>query len=427
MKMSSLYSEKIKQRDNVLKKYLILSKNYKNRYLKQKQYLLTKKSKQISPNKHKNPNKNKKSKISQNNSTSAIFSKKNNNKEEIINGGINIHNSSECIFNKYDKGDNLDEIKYNNFSENLYKSNNTNNYEYINKKNWNYIPNLKKYINSYPKNIKTEPDFLNKQYYFTEKVPFKINIHKLTESLKYLKLQKSVSYNKKRKVHFNYLGTKLNTNPYENETYSFPILLKETREQFSVKKNRTKKFSNLIEDENILLNYYPINKNKLDIFTINSNQIEYINNKEKEKDKNKEKETVVKEILVLNPNNALNKFTNSNGYENNINTKINTKKETKEEQKENNNNSKQFIKFKENLKKKIGTETNKKNDKFKISVKVKRLALGLENHLKNNNDNEGKTKENGIKLNNEKIRIRVSIPTIYKKKRTQTSFEDNKI
>ena len=423
MKMSSLYSEKIKQRDNVLKKYLILSKNYKNRYLKQKQYLLTKKSKRISQNKNKNPRKNKKSKVSQNNS--AIFSKKNNNKEEIINGGINIHNSSEYIFNKYDKSDNLDEIKYNNFSENLYKSNNTNNYEYINKKNGSCIPNLKKYINSYPKNIKTEPEFLNKQYYFTEKIPFKINIHKLTESLKYLKLQKSVSYDKKRKVHFNYLGTKLNTIPYENETYSFPILLKETREQFSVKKNRTKKFSNLIEDENILLNYYPMNKNKIDILTINSNQIEYISNKEKEK--NKEKETVVKEILILNPKNSLNNFNNSNGYENYINTNINNKKEIKEEQKENNNNSKQFIKFKENLKKKIGTETNKKNDKFKISVKVKRLALGLENHLKNNNDNKGKTKENGIKLNNEKIRIRVPIPTIYKKKRTQTSFEDNKI
>ena len=423
MKMSSLYSEKIKQRDNVLKKYLILSNNYKNRYLKQKQYLLTKKSKRISQNKNKNPRKNKKSKVSQNNS--AIFSKKNNNKEEIINGGINIHNSSEYIFNKYDKGDNLDEIKYNNFSENLYKSNNTNNYEYINKKNGSCIPNLKKYINSYPKNIKTEPEFLNKQYYFTEKIPFKINIHKLTESLKYLKLQKSVSYDKKRKVHFNYLGTKLNTIPYENETYSFPILLKETREQFSVKKNRTKKFSNLIEDENILLNYYPMNKNKIDIFTINSNQIEYISNKEKEK--NKEKETVVKEILILNPKNSLNNFNNSNGYENYINTNVNNKKETKEEQKENNNNSKQFIKFKENLKKKIGTETNKKNDKFKISVKVKRLALGLENHLKNNNDNKGKTKENGIKLNNEKIRIRVPIPTIYKKKRTQKSSEDNKI
>jgi hypothetical protein len=74
--MSSLYTDRIRQKDNILKKYLILSKNYKNRYLKQKQYLLTKKSKKISPNKHKNPNKNKKSKISQNNSTSAIFSKK---------------------------------------------------------------------------------------------------------------------------------------------------------------------------------------------------------------------------------------------------------------------------------------------------------------------------------------------------------------
>ena len=76
----------------------------------------------------------------------------------------------------------------------------------------------------------------------------------------------------------------------------------------------------------------------------------------------------------------------------------NYKKETTEEQKENNNNSKQFIKFKANLKKRIETETSKKNDKFKISVKVKRLALGLENHFKNRNYNKTEDKELQIAL-----------------------------
>ena len=221
----------------------------------------------------------------------------------------------------------------------------------------------------------------------------------------------------------------MNTIPYENKSYYFSILSKETREQFSFEKNGTKKFSNLIEEDNILLNYYPTNKNKIDTFTINFNQIDYINNKGKEKEKNKSKESSIKEIIIFNPNTFINKNKYNNEFENNININMaeNYKKETNEEQKENNNNSKQFIKFKANLKKRIETETSKKNDKFKISVKVKRLALGLENHFKNRNYNITEDKENGIKLSKEKIKIKIPIPSIYIKKRTQNVFENNKM
>ena len=427
--MSSFYTDRIRQKDNILKKYLILTKNYKDRYIKQKQYQLNKKSKRICQNKNKKPRKIQKLIISEKNY--ALSSKKNNNKDEIINGGINNHNSSEFNFTKYDKIDNLDELKYNIYSENIYKVDNMNNHEYLNQKNGSYIHNLKKYINSYQNSTGKEPDFLNKKYYMTEKIPSKINIHQLTKCLNYLKLNKSVSYDNKKGAKYNYLGKKLNTIPYDNKSYYFSILSKETREQFSVEKNRTKKFFNLIEDDNILLNYYPTNKNKIDTFTINSNRMEYINNKGKEKEKSKSKESSIKEILILNPNKAVNKNNGNNKLENNININMseNYKNETPEEQKENenNNNSKQLIKFNENFKRRIETETNKKNDKFKISVKVKRLALGLENYLENKNFNKTEDKENGIKLNEDKIKIRVPIPTIYKKKRTQNCFENNKV
>ena len=425
--MSSLYTDRIRQKDNILKKYLILSKNYKNRYIKQKQLQSKTKSKRINQNKSIMPKKIVPLKISENNSV--LLSKNNNNKNEIINGGININNSSEFNFSKYDKNDNINEIKYNNYSENIYKVNNLNKYEYINQINGNYTHNLKKYINSYQNNTNKESDFLNKKYYMTEKIPSKINIHQLTRCLNYLKLNKSSSYDNKKGVKYNYLGQKLNTIPYENKSYYFSILSKETREQFSFEKNRTKKFSNLIEEDNILLNYYPINKNKIDTFTINSNQIDYINNKGKEKEKNKSKESSIKEIIIFNPNTFINKNKYNNEFENNININMteNYKKETTEEQKENNNNSKQFIKFKANLKKRIETETSKKNDKFKISVKVKRLALGLENHFKNRNYNKTEDKENGIKLSKEKIKIKIPISSIYIKKRTQNVFENNKM
>jgi hypothetical protein len=78
-----------------------------------------------------------------------------------------------------------------------------------------------------------------------------------------------------------------------------------------------------------------------------------------------------------------------------------------------------MIKLEENLKKKIENETHKKNDKFKISVKVKRLALGLEK-----NNNKEKNKDNEIKSNDEIFKLKGGIPIIYTKKRTQIVCED---
>ena len=413
--MSSLYTDRIKQRDNILKQYLVVSHNYKNRYIKQRQYqLLYKKGNRNPFNKNKKSKKKAKSKNQKNNII--ILSEKNNKKDEIINGGENLQNSSEFNFTKYEKSDNIDDIKYNNFSENIYKENNMmHNLKQINEKNENSFLNLKKYIDSYPKKANKDIDYLNKKYYSTEKIQTKINLNELAKCLKYLKLQKSVSYDDKKKSKFYYIGKKSNTIPYETHFYNNGVLTKETREQFSVEKNRTKKFDNLIEDDNILLNYHPIVKNKIDTFTINSNQIEYNINKEKEKEKNKEKKSSVEEIeIILNKNNNPSNIDLDNNI-NNINIISNgQKEEISNESKINNNNinSKHMIKLEENLKKKIENETHKKNDKFKISVNVKRLALGLEK-----NDNE-------IKSNDEIFKLKGGIPIIYTKKRTQIVCED---
>ena len=94
-----------------------------------------------------------------------------------------------------------------------------------------------------------------------------------------------------------------------------------------------------------------------------------------------------------------------------------------------NNNSKQFMKFKEKLKKNLESEDNKKNNKYKISVKIKRLAVGLENNMKKNEtedlkeQTEEKREENEIGLHEEKIKE--NVPIIYKKKkRTKIVFTD---
>ena len=99
--MSSLYTDRIKQRDNILKQYLVVSHNYKNRYIKQRQYqLLYKKGNRNPFNKNKKSKKKAKSKNQKNNII--ILSEKNNKKDEIINGGENLQNSSEFNFTKYE-------------------------------------------------------------------------------------------------------------------------------------------------------------------------------------------------------------------------------------------------------------------------------------------------------------------------------------
>lgn len=362
---------------------------------------------------------------------------------QTINGGINGQKYSYYDYTNNGKYNN-DIINYNLYSKDIHINNNKD--KYANLKNEKFLIkiNLKKYINSKPKDKKGEVDYLNKKYYLSEKKMMKINLIELKNNLKYLKLNKASSFEKPKKsknIELNYIKSptinfiieninpKLKTIQYNSKTFNYSALTKETREQFSMEKNRMKKFTELKKEDNILLNYFPEIKNKTDNFTINSNHIEY--NIINEKDNNKSIESKNKEIIIINPDHLPSKSDNNI---NNLNDDFVLDKNQNEDKnidevKKINNNSKQFMKFKEKLKKNLESEDNKKNNKYKISVKIKRLALGLENNMKKNEtedlkeQTEEKREENEIGLHEEKIKE--NVPIIYKKKkRAKIVFTD---
>ena len=454
--MSSSWLNKLIQRDKNLKKTFIFSYNYKNRYLKKKNLKLSDNRNRIPKNKIKENinNKCKSSSINQklpkkNTNTNNSGNCKLNGKNEIINGGEVVHKYEELNCSNYDKSS-IELKNYNIYTEK--ENSDSNKFILINGKNENNFMkiNLKKYLNSNKDDDKNSLDSLNKKFgLLTDKRISKLDLNKLNNDIKYLKLNKYKSYssekkerNKKSKnIKSNYIksptinffieNTNENSIPYENKTYNCKLLKKETREQFSMEKTKYRKFIDLKEEDNIKINYFPFIKNRIDI--VNSNQIEHMINNE---EKNKEIEKKIEEILIINPNINKNEIQNNNKLSNNINLsseiktneESNEKKEINLEQKKN-NNSKQFTKFKEKFKKNLENDANKKNDKFKISVKIKNLALGLENNMKQselknqNMDKEEKIKENNNEINKEKIREKM--PIIYKKKkRTKILFDD---
>ena len=456
--MSSSWLNKLIQRDKNLKKTFIFSYNYKNRYLKKKNLKLSDNRNRIPKNKIKENinNKCKSSSINQKlpkkyKNTNNSGNCKLNGKNEIINGGEVVHKYGELNCSNYDKSS-IELKNYNIYTEK--ENSDSNKFILINGKNENNFMkiNLKKYLNSNKDNDKNSLDSLNKKFgLLTDKRISKLDLNELNNDIKYLKLNKYKSYssekkerNKKSKnIKSNYIksptinffieNTNENSIPYENKTYNCKLLKKETREQFSMEKTKYRKFKDLKEEDNININYFPLIKNRIDVFKVDSNQIEHMINNE---EKNKENEKKIEEILIINPNINKNEIQNNNKLSNNINLsseiktneESNEKKEINLEQKKN-NNSKQFTKFKEKFKKNLENDANKKNDKFKISVKIKNLALGLENNMKQselknqNMDKEEKIKENNNEINKEKIREKM--PMIYKKKkRTKILFDD---
>lgn len=452
--MSYLNNSEIKQKDSILKKSLILSKNYKNQYIKKKKMQLNNNIRRISPKKGrfkgkrkcKSP-KEKQKKTYRANKTfnNDIFNGKNGE----INGGENTHKFSDFNFTNYDKSNN-DILNYNIYSENT-DINNNNNKRHIyangmDKSKFLKI-NLKKYINANPHNYMNNIN--KKDYFLLEKKLQKVNIKELNKILSYLKLNKAKphSHSKNKNIELNYIKShtinffienkyqKLITFPNELKTFNNELLTEEIREQFSMEKTKNRKFNDLEEEDNIFINYFPSEKERTNKCKNNSNNIENIIINLKEKDKKIGQE--IKEIVIINP--KINPIKSNENIHNSSNKDFNIfinkdLKEKKDINKEKNinNNSRQFIKFKEKLKKKLEDESNKKNDKCKISVKIINMALGLENHMKNNeikndaNNREENEKENGNKLNEEKIKEKM--PIIYKKKkRTKIVFDDKQI
>ena len=248
-------------------------------------------------------------------------------------------------------------------------------------------------------------------------------------------------YQKKiKKLELNSIQTQ--TPPYEKLNYTERILVKDTIEQFSMKKNDIKKFINLTEGDSVLLEFSPIKKDKYIDYAIYSNRIEFqrniktnkINpeNKNKliikvneleilpknSKIKNDEKDSINK--LESNKKNGKDimaktkKFINKEiNKENNTDIIINKKDEIKDIQninnkieiKEDKTSSKgvnKLSKYKERIKRK-----NEINEKEKVNTrnKIKNLALELEKQMfKNEKENEDEIDK---KAQNDKIELKV--------------------
>ena len=444
--MSSSWLTKLIQKDKQVKNSLVFSKNYKNQYLKKKNLKFT--QNKIPNNKIKpivKHSSNNKKALKPENNRNLNNHKENNlsNKNEIINGGHILQKISHYNSNDYDKSD----VQTNNnetYNKKTYNDNHKS--TMIGGKN-SKENNLKKFINPNKNAHKFNSDTFNKKYYFsTEKLATKINLNELNNNLKYLKFNiyranscKKRRKNKCTKINFikcpttNFIieNMNLNTIPIASIKNNFKLLKKDTRDQFSMEKNKYRKFNGLKEEDNILLNYFPSMKTKNNTLTINSNQIEFSVIKNKNNSKPKERENKIKEIIIINPLKEKKEIKNKDNKIKYIKTNedTNDKKEMNLVEKTN-NNSKQFNKFKEKFKKKLEQDADKKNDKYKISVKIKNLALGLENQMKKNeeknqekNNTEEKLKVNDIELDCEKIKEK--IPIIYKKKKqTKVIFND---
>ena len=248
-------------------------------------------------------------------------------------------------------------------------------------------------------------------------------------------------YQKKiKKLELNSIQTQ--TPPYEKLNYTERILVKDTIEQFSMKKNGIKKFINLTEGDSVLLEFSPIKKDKYIDYAIYSNRIEFQRNIKTNKinPENKYKLIVkVNELEIIPKNskikkdekNSINKLESNKknekdiiaktkkfinkeiNKENNTDIIMNKKDEIIDIQKINNKieikeditsskNVNKLSKYKERIKRK-----NEINEKEKVNTrnKIKNLALELEKQMfKNEKENEDDIDK---KAQNDKNEIKV--------------------
>ena len=137
-----------------------------------------------------------------------------------------------------------------------------------------------------------------------------------------MKKIKKINHEKKEPIIIKKLelnSTPTQTTPYEEICKTERIFIKNSIEQFSMENRGIKKFSNLKEDDSILLKFSPIKKdksfdlkNRSDNYIISSNLIEfnYIKKIPKKEPEN-QKKLIIKtnELVILssNPNTKINK------------------------------------------------------------------------------------------------------------------------
>ena len=265
-------------------------------------------------------------------------------------------------------------------------------------------------------------------------------------------------------------STPTQTTPYEEPCKTERFFIKDSIEQFSMENRGIKKFSNLKEDDSILLKFSPIKKdksfdlkNRLDNYTISSNLIEFNYIKKiPKKDPEIKKKLIIKtnELVILstNPKPKINKkisedVKESNSKEindikikekNEIKIEINKESDNIKNKKEDKNefpiinniindidNGKEIeqrrssktvvdklAKYKERLKRK--NEADKKKEVAKKN-KIKNLAFELESKMfKKEVDSEEDKKEKVPT----KIEIDYNIPVVTKKKMKRKIFNE---
>ena len=270
-----------------------------------------------------------------------------------------------------------------------------------------------------------------------------------------------------KKLELNSIPTQ--TTPYEEICKTERIFIKDSIEQFSMENRGIKKFSNLKEDDSILLKFSPIKKdksfdlkNRSDNYIISSNLIEfnYIKKIPKKEPENQKKLIIKTNELVILSSNSKHKINKKNfGDVKESNTKeINDLKikEKKENKIEINKESDDFInkngeinkihivnniindidngkeierrssktivdklaKYKERLKRK--NEANKKKEESKKN-KIKNLAFELESKMFKKEVDSEEDKKEKVPTKNE---IDYNIPVITKKKMKRKIFNE---
>ena len=276
-----------------------------------------------------------------------------------------------------------------------------------------------------------------------------------------MKKIKKINHEKKEPIIIKKLelnSTPTQTTPYEEICKTERIFIKNSIEQFSMENRGIKKFSNLKEDDSILLKFSPIKKDKSfdlknssDNYIISSNLIEfnYIKKIPKKEPEN-QKKLIIKtnELVILssNPNTKINKknfgdINESNPKEineieinkenddlinkneevnkipivNNIINDIDNGKEI-EQRRSSKTVVDKLAKYKERLKRK--NEANKKKEESKKN-KIKNLAFELESKMFKKEVDSEEDKKEKVPTKNE---IDYNIPVVTKKKMKRKIF-----
>ena len=276
-----------------------------------------------------------------------------------------------------------------------------------------------------------------------------------------MKKIKKINHEKKEPIIIKKLelnSTPTQTTPYEEICKTERIFIKNSIEQFSMENRGIKKFSNLKEDDSILLKFSPIKKdksfdlkNRSDNYIISSNLIEfnYIKKIPKKEPEN-QKKLIIKtnELVILssNPKTKINKKDFGNVNESNpkeineieinkenddlinkneeinkipiVNNIINDIDNGKEIEQRRSSKTvvDKLAKYKERLKRK--NEANKKKEESKKN-KIKNLAFELESKMFKKEVDSEEDKKEKVPTKNE---IDYNIPVVTKKKMKRKIF-----